>query len=683
LFLCAASAALRLCVKFGLLLLLLFPALLLAQSGWRLAPESERLGFTSEMRREGCRSATCAVVTPPAAAKERGILMRRLDAAPFRGRAVRLRAAVRLENPGPGDRAQLWLRVERVQGAAGFYDDMADRPITGTAWQTYEISGDVAADAQAVEIGILVNGKARVWVDQAALETLGPADAAAHEIFQKLYQQVDAAYAAGNPQAIASLATADAQVAIGADRVPLTAVLAQVAGELRKGAQYQSHSAVTAVRAGPAEAVVSVNNQTAITSPAASQAVASAGRDTWVKTDAGWRLKQSVLISTHLETPATGPEPARRVAAELKQRASPLPEGMAALGQAIGDARIVAMGAASYGTREFAEINRQAIQHLITQKNFTVVAIGANWAEAHAVDRYIKTGTGDATAALESLNAWPWETVETLELVKWMRAYNAAPGPHPILSCAGFDIQPSPAAPRLVVDYLKRYAPEEAGPAELGYGELRETGRAAAAAANVAHMLDTKHRELSAASGEEPWREARQAAAVAYQMRQMQLPGKGLDYRAESMAGNLEWLAGAHPNEKIVVWTHNANVSAAPGTMGNWLRQRYGRQLYTVGYAFRGGELRAVEKNNVAVRRAPPSPEGTGDAVLSEAGTPAFFLDMRRVPAQTALAAWLNQPHLFHLAGVIWNEALTTQAPGKLYDGLIFVEESHPTTELP
>ncbi len=677
----AVSAALRLCVEFRLLILL--PALLCAQSDWRLTPESQWAGFSSEIRREGCLSASCALITPPASAKGRGTLMRRLDAAPFHGQAVRLRAAVRLENPGPTDRAQLWLRVERPHGEAGFYDDMGDRPITGAAWQTYEIVGDVAADAQAVEIGILVSGKARAWVDQVAFEIAGPADAAAHDTFQKLYAQVDAAYAAGDPQAIAGLATADAQVAIGADRLPLATVLGQVAGELRAGAKYESRSTVTAVRAGAAEALVSVNNQTTITSPTAGQTVASASRDTWVQTGAGWKLKASVLITTHLETPATGPETARRVVAELKQRAAALPERMAALGQAAGDARIVALGAASYGTHEFADLNRQAIQYLVTQKNFTVVALGANWAETHAIDRYIKTGVGDPTTAIESLNAWPWETAEVLQLVEWMRAFNAAPGPHPVLSCAGFDIQPSPAAARMVTDYLEKYAPEAAGPAELAYQELRDAGRAAASAAAVAHGLDARHRALTAASGEDAWAEARQAAAVAYQSRQMQLAGKGLDFRAESMAGNLEWLAGAHPGEKIVVWTHNANISAAPGAMGAWLRQRYGRQLYTVGYAFRGGELRAVENNDVVVRRAAPSPEGTGDAVLAAAALPAFFLDLRSVPPAGALAAWLNQPHLFRLTGAVWNEALTPQAPARLYDGLIFVEESHPTTDLP
>lgn len=636
------------------------------------------------MRHEGCLSAACAALAPPAAAvKERGSLMRRMDAAPYRGHTVRLRAAVRLEHPGASDRAQLWLRVERTGGEPGFYDDMGDRPITSASWQTYEISGDVAADAQAVEIGVLVSGRARVWVDRAAFEILGTADAAGQEAFQKLYARVDAAYAAGNLHAVAALATPDAQVTIGTERMPLASVLAQMEADLRRGTRYASHSTVTAVRASGSEASVSVNNQTTVTSPDAARTATSASRDTWVKIDGTWKLRRSVLIVTNLGVPLTGREAVRRVVEEIKQRAAALPEGLPALSQAIGDARIVALGEASYGTREFAEINRGIIQYLVEHKQFSVVAIGADWAEAHALDRYIKTGEGDATAALEKLNAWPWETVEMLQLVRWMRAYNTAPGRHPVLSLAGFDMQSSPQAAAMVVDYLKQYAPETAGQAELAYQEIRDAGRAASAATAVAHMLDAHHRELSAASGEDAWREARQAAAVAYQMREMQLSSKGQAFRAESMAGNVEWLATAHPGEKIVALTHNANVSTAPGAMGNWLRARYGRQLYTVGYAFRGGELRAVEHDSVLARRVEASPEGTGDAVLSAAGMPAFFLDLRRVPAQSVLGAWLSEPHLFRLTGVMWSEALTAQIPAKLYDGLIFVEESHPTSEVP
>lgn len=41
----------------------------------------------------------------------------------------------------------LWLRVDLPAGQTGFFDNMADRPVTSSEWQEYEIVGQVAADA--------------------------------------------------------------------------------------------------------------------------------------------------------------------------------------------------------------------------------------------------------------------------------------------------------------------------------------------------------------------------------------------------------------------------------------------------------------------------------------------------------------------------------------------------------
>jgi erythromycin esterase len=645
-----------------MLAVFLTPALY-SQSDWQLAPQSQSLGYTSEARREG------VILTPPANPASPGFLLRTLDAAQYCGKSVRLRASVRLDDPAPGDRAQLFVRVGLPNGEPAFYDDMGDRPITSASRHTYEIAGEVAPDAASIEIGLQLTGKARAWVHDVSFEPLPAADAAAHDAFVRIYARLDGAYAAGATDAIAALARPDAAVVIAGDRTPLSAILAQVVSEIRKGARYDSRSTVTAVRVSGSEAAVSVNNRTAITSPAGSQTVASVSRDTWLNTAAGWKLKQSVLIATHLATPSTGPEAARPVIAELKRRAVALPDGIAALGVAAANARIVALGQASYGGGEFARLNVRAIRDLVEHHGFTVVAIGANWAEARAIDDYIRTGEGSPTTAIEALDAWPWDTAELLDLVRWMRDWNAAPGPHSTLRFAGFDVQPSPAADRLVLDYLKKYVPDEEGPAALAYSEIRDSERAVSGAAAVARMLDLKHRELVAASSAGLWRDARQAAAVAWQSR------RGPAYRSEAMAAAVEWLAAeAFPAARIVLWTHNANVSAAEGAMGAFLRRRYGPQFYSVGYAFRGGEVRAVENNALAVHVVAPSPEGSGDAVLAAAGIPEFFLDLRRLPPEGPLARWLAEPHLFHQVGVFWSEPLIPQSPARLYDALVFVD---------
>ncbi len=651
---------------------------LFAQTDWPAAPRSQAWGYTVEARHEGCRSASCAVFAAPApGAREAGIFERKVDAEPYRGQAVRLRAAIRLENAGPDGRARLWMRVNRPADAPGFYDDMGDRPITSLEWSTAEIEGDVPADAESIEFGLLLSGQARAWVDGAALDRVAPSNAALRQALEAVYARIDSAYATGNADELAKLALPEAQVRMPGRSEAIASLAGQVREQMRQGAKYRSRSAVTAVRGSAAEAVVWVRNETSLTSPNLSQTVDSASRDTWVRTGNGWRLKQSVLIEAEVKPAATGPQAAEAVIAGLRQRAVPLPEGMAALAAAVGPARIAALGQATYGTREFAELNRRIIERLILNGGFTVVAVEANWAEARAIDEYIHTGRGDPRAAIEALDAWPWEIPQMLDLIERMRAWNAAPGPHATLSFAGIDIAPSPAADRIVLDYLKRYAPEEAGPAELAYAEARDPARAATAAAGVARMLDTKHRDLVAASSPEQWRDARQAAQVAWQSRTMQMPGKGAAYRSEAMAANLEWLAAdAHPAEKIVLWAHNANLAATPGGMAEWLRRRYGKQLYTIGYAFRAGELRAVSNGQPAVHMAPAAPEGSGGAVLGGAGIPQYFLDLSRLP-EGPLARWLGQPHLFYQAGVWWDEGMVPLAPGTLYDGLVFVDETH------
>jgi hypothetical protein len=111
-----------------------------------------------------------------------------------------------------------------------------------------------------------------------------------------------------------------------------------------------------------------------------------------------------------------------------------------------------------------------------------------------------------------------------------------------------------------------------------------------------------------------------------------------------------------------------------------------------VGYAFRRGGLRAKGPEggtaaDVKAFDAPPSPEGSGDAVLSGAGLPCFFLDLAGAPAASAMGRWLAEPHLFHSVGSSWfaDDPDANLEPGvlrKRYDGLIFVEEGHAARPL-
>jgi len=178
---------------------------------------------------------------------------------------------------------------------------------------------------------------------------------------------------------------------------------------------------------------------------------------------------------------------------------------------------------------------------------------------------------------------------------------------------------------------------------------------------------------------------ARQNAAT-------RIAGRGTSYGNEMMARNIEWLAkDAYPGEKIVVWGHNALVGFAPGeperSVGTWLREEFGEQIYVTGFALHRGDLLAIGVQNgtsygVAKQTIPESVEGNGDSVFSAAGMPVFFLDLRTVPADTSLGRWLAEAHSFLEVGTLWNRDdpqsnSRVRTMAKCYDGLIFLEEGH------
>jgi erythromycin esterase len=506
------------------------------------------------------------------------------------------------------------------------------------------------------------------------------------------------------------VALPDAVIRSGARRQPLSAFMAEFKAGRAKGTSLSSRTTVSDVRLSGDTAVVSTRMDVGIISGSGRVDYVFTNRDTWTLTSDGWKLKERLPTSTRGVAPKTDPDAVIAVAAELKEHAALLAtveagartDDLAAFGRAVGDARIVALGEASHGTREFFQMKHRLLEYLVKEKGFTVFAIEANWPETLAVDRYIKAGEGDVKTAMSEMYFWTWYTEEVRDMIEWMRAFNQAPGKHPMLSYAGFDMQTGQVAARQALDYLKHYSPADAGAAEAAYAEVSKIDatsmsddRARGASEQAAALLkvfDSGRAMMQQASSPAAWREARQAAAVAYQACAMRIPGNGSGYRDEMMARNVEWLADeVFPDERIVLWAHNAHVSyggrVGLKSMGTWLRDRFGRKMYVTGFAFRRGQLRAVgladgRMTGLDVHDVPPAPEGFGDAVLSAAGMPLFFLDMSGVPAESRLGRWLAETHLHYNVGAMWQTAdaeanLSPERLARDYDGLIFVEEGH------
>src|SRR5215469_13255674 len=129
-------------------------------------------------------------------------------------------------------------------------------------------------------------------------------------------------------------------------------------------------------------------------------------------------------------------------------------DDMQPLKQVVGKARIVALGEATHGTREFFQLKHRMIEFLATQMGFTVFTIEANMPEAYKLNDYVLGGAGDPKQLLRGMYFWTWQTEEVLAMVEWMREFNRSGKGH--IEFTGFDMQ----TPTLAAQIVRRYVAE-------------------------------------------------------------------------------------------------------------------------------------------------------------------------------------------------------------------------------
>jgi erythromycin esterase len=356
---------------------------------------------------------------------------------------------------------------------------------------------------------------------------------------------------------------------------------------------------------------------------------------------------------------------------------------------------VVALGEATHGTREIFQMKHRLLEYLVSELGFSVFAIEANWPESEAVDEYVRTGQGDPAKALAGLYFWNWNTEEVLDLIRWMRQWNAVPG-HRQVRFYGFDMQAGGVAAERLAARLQQIdaaLAKEVGPA---LARLTATEPAVetpapeylAAVAGVAAVLPRIGERLPKPSSAAD-RQAlvdRQLVRVLQQYTELRSDAeRRAELRDRGMADNVRWIADvAEPGSRIVVWAHNAHVINFDDPfpwMGHHLEAALGKDYLPVGFLFHHGAFQAMDHtgrghglNGFTV--GPPS-AGTLEDTFERAGWPLCILDLSRLPASGPVAEWFRRPQQMREIGAVFSgEAdMVTELvlPGH-YEAVIYVE---------
>jgi erythromycin esterase len=340
----------------------------------------------------------------------------------------------------------------------------------------------------------------------------------------------------------------------------------------------------------------------------------------------------------------------------------------------LNGARIVAMGEATHGTREFQQLKFRMFRFLVEKLGFTVFGIEANWPESLSVNEYVLGG--DVNPSAELGFAW-WRTDHNNPHHPTNPEYNQNPTHTRKLKFYGFDMQIPGLAESNVLDYLGRVDPEIVKEAARSFDVLGRWGenkeyetasaeikeRMADTLARLLRRFDERQAEWVLRSSRHDWTMARQNMVIVKQaevkLRDQSVPGKL--FRDRAMAENVKWILDQEPpGTKIMLWAHNGHVAAAAPLedpdeipMGGHLRQFFGGEMVSCGFVFGEGSFRAVDIPTGQIRTFTVSapPQGSFDATLAALGIPLFAVDLRHPPD------WFTAPHYSRQIGGGYSEA--------------------------
>ncbi|UCH97455.1 MAG: erythromycin esterase family protein [Candidatus Aminicenantes bacterium] len=293
----------------------------------------------------------------------------------------------------------------------------------------------------------------------------------------------------------------------------------------------------------------------------------------------------------------------------------------------LGDVKIVGLGEATHGTKEFFQMKHRIFKYLVEEHGFKAFGFECDFAESLYFDKYITTGQGDLEELMKKkMNYWVWRTEEVKALLEWMRNYNNGKAGEDMIHYYGIECFCFPYYADFLTEYLQ--------------GVSRELLDASASLLTKIKNLDRIEDEYENMSKEEfeqfqedlqwlydRWVEnedefvsisgrreyeiskhlVRGVAQANHQYYENYQGRTRFNWRDQYMAENALWLLDLlGENEKIALWAHNRHVAnhyctdfiwSVGGYMGYYLKQELAENYQIIGFSFSTGAFNAWGRN--------------------------------------------------------------------------------------
>lgn len=383
---------------------------------------------------------------------------------------------------------------------------------------------------------------------------------------------------------------------------------------------------------------------------------------------------------------------------------------LAKVAETLAGARVIGVGEATHGTREYFRLKHRLLERLVTHHRLTLLAMEANFNDAERLDAWVQTGEGTLDDAMAAGLFRVWRTEEVRDVLLWMRAWNADKRHKTKIHVRGYDVQGARASIAALRAAVEKVEPNDVEALFAGLAPIdvapNSRGRVPLDAPTADSVRDaiakirarlSERRAYAAQLGAERHALMLQHTRVLEQARVLfasKTPAEQFAARDRAMAENVVWLADrVGKDERVFVWAHNGHVQLDASNlqaenMGMALRAKLGDRYLSAGFVLDEGTYRAwVKPNEPATTDVTVGPREPGWAAeaLARVGHPVFAVDLRGSPAGV-VHDWIFAPHVVHSRGWLVVEPghqESVETLGRLFDVAIYVDKTTSARHLP
>ena len=385
--------------------------------------------------------------------------------------------------------------------------------------------------------------------------------------------------------------------------------------------------------------------------------------------------------------------------------------------------KLVLLGEASHGTREYYAWRDSISKRLISEHGFRFIAVEGDWASLYELNRYVKDMPGAAASAqavLEGLDRWPlwmWGNEEVIALAEWLRSYNDGLRQEEKAGFYGKDVYDEWRSMDAVLNFLQAHDSDLYRRVNRYYRCFDPYGRdswqyaqavgrgARDCTAETAAVVDVLRDEKEKFAGiDQPtyfW--VKQNALVVkhaekfYRKSITRRDASAWNSRVRYMDMTVNRLRDFYGDDaRGIVWAHNTHIGDARFTemmqrgqenIGHLTRVQHGPEaVFLVGFTTYTGTVKAGSQWGSRIERMqiPEAPSNTLEGILEQTGKPSFYLifddtDRTYEPFMQVLGN--------RAVGVVYNPAndrhqfVQTIVPLR-YDALLFFRETEALTPI-